>query len=203
MTVLPKLAVQNKHQRMDSLNGLRIMRYRPTMFGSLMRHTSTWVVWLINIMCDFEHQSIHVCFIRRCIMYREIECVTTSSHGLLGPIFFEETVKSERYLSMLRNTFVPHLPATGLPLQDQWFMQDGVRPHTANVVLDFLHDSFDSRIISYLFPDCFSCDVTTFFGDFLKKRFFRMNRAYGSMSILECLLFPLLCRKSKYPIFPF
>jgi hypothetical protein len=38
--------------------------------------------------------------------------------------FFEETVNSERYLSMLRDTFVPHLLATGLPLRTQWFMQD-------------------------------------------------------------------------------
>jgi hypothetical protein len=30
-----------------------------------------------------------------------------------------------------------------------------------------------------------------------------LNHAYGSMSIFECLLFLLLCRKSQYPIFPF
>jgi hypothetical protein len=46
---------------------------------------------------------------------------------------------------MLRNIFVPHLLATGLPLQTQWFMQDEARPHTANIVLDVLHDTFDSR----------------------------------------------------------
>jgi hypothetical protein len=71
--------------------------------------------------------------------------VAISSHGLLGPISSEQRVNSERYLSMLRNTFVPHLLATCLPLQTQWFMQDGARPHTANVVLGFLHDIFDSR----------------------------------------------------------
>jgi hypothetical protein len=49
--------------------------------------------------------------------------VAISSHGLLRPIFFEETVNIEHYLSMLWNTFVPHLLATGLPLQTQWFMQ--------------------------------------------------------------------------------
>jgi hypothetical protein len=42
--------------------------------------------------------------------------VATSSQGLLGPIFFEETVNSKHYLSMLHNTSVPHLLATGLPL---------------------------------------------------------------------------------------
>jgi hypothetical protein len=61
--------------------------------------------------------------------------VTISSHGLLGSIFFEETVNSKHYLSLLCKTFVPHLLATGLPLQTQWFMLDGARPYKANVVL--------------------------------------------------------------------
>jgi hypothetical protein len=81
----------------------------------------------------------------------------TSSHGLLGPIFFEETVNSERYLSILRNTSVPHLLATGLLLQTYWFMQDGARPHTANVVLDFLHDTSNPRVTSNQFPNHFAC----------------------------------------------
>jgi hypothetical protein len=83
--------------------------------------------------------------------------VTISSHGLLGPIFFEEIAKSERYLSVLPNTFVPHCLATGLPLQTQWFMQDGARLHSANVVLDLLHDTFNSRVISNQCPDRFTC----------------------------------------------
>jgi hypothetical protein len=65
-----------------------------------------------------------------------------------GPFFFEGKVKSEHYLSMLHNTFVPHLLATVLPLQTQWFMQDGARPQTPNAVSDFLHDTFDSCVIS-------------------------------------------------------
>jgi hypothetical protein len=68
--------------------------------------------------------------------------VAVSSHGILGPVFFEETVNSEHYLSMWCNTYVPHLLAAGLQLQTQWFMQDGARLHTVNVGLDFLHDTF-------------------------------------------------------------
>jgi hypothetical protein len=56
---------------------------------------------------------------------------------------------------MLRNTLVPNLLATGLPLQTQWFMQDGARMHTANVLLDFLHDAFYSHVILNQFPDRF------------------------------------------------
>jgi hypothetical protein len=55
---------------------------------------------------------------------------------------------------MLRYAFVPHLLARGLSLQTQRFMQDGVRPHTANGVLDLLHNSLDSLVISNRFPDC-------------------------------------------------
>jgi hypothetical protein len=46
--------------------------------------------------------------------------VATSSHALLWPVFSEEAVNSELYLSMLHNTFVPHLLAIGLLLQTQW-----------------------------------------------------------------------------------
>jgi hypothetical protein len=43
--------------------------------------------------------------------------VVISSHGLLWQIFIEETVNSERYLSILRSSFVPHLLATGVLLK--------------------------------------------------------------------------------------
>jgi hypothetical protein len=59
--------------------------------------------------------------------------IAISSHGLLGPIFFEETVISERYLRMFHNTFVPHILVTGFQLQTQWIMLDGVRPHSVNI----------------------------------------------------------------------
>jgi hypothetical protein len=39
---------------------------------------------------------------------------------LLGPIFFEETVNSECYLSMLRNTFLHHHLATNSVVHAGW-----------------------------------------------------------------------------------
>jgi hypothetical protein len=78
--------------------------------------------------------------------------VAISSHGLLGPIFFEETVNSEHHLSMLHNTSVPHLLVTGLLLKTPWFMQDGARLHTANV-FNFLLDTFNTHVMSNRFPD--------------------------------------------------
>jgi hypothetical protein len=59
---------------------------------------------------------------------------------------------------MLSNTVVPPLLATGLPLQTQWFMQEEARPHTENVVSDFLHDNFDSLVISNRSPYRFACE---------------------------------------------
>jgi hypothetical protein len=44
--------------------------------------------------------------------------VTISSHGLPGSIYFEERVNNEHSLSMLRNTCVPHLLATGFAITD-------------------------------------------------------------------------------------
>jgi hypothetical protein len=99
-------------------------------------------------MWDFGHHRIHVTHEKVIHALRITVWVATSSHGLLKTIFFEETVNSECYLSMLCNTFVLHLLVTGLPLQTQWFMDDGARQHTANVVVDFLRDPFDLSVIS-------------------------------------------------------
>jgi hypothetical protein len=133
------------------------MRYRSTMFAFLMRHTSTWMIWLINKMRAFGCQRSHLWFMNKVHHAGRITVwVAMSSHGLLVPICFEEPVNTERYLSMLRKSFVPDL-ATGLLLHTRWFVQDGARPHTANVSWDFLHDTFVSRVISTRFPDRSAC----------------------------------------------
>jgi hypothetical protein len=72
-------------------------------------------------------------------------------------IFFYYMVKSDHYLAVLHNNFMLQLTATGLPTNTQWFMQDGARPHTANVVLDFLYVTFGPRVISHRFPGCHDC----------------------------------------------
>jgi hypothetical protein len=92
------------------------MRYRSTMFGFLLRHTSTWMVWLINNMCNFGRQRILVFFHDKVHHSPRIRVwLAILGHGLLGPISFAETANSERYLSKLHNISAPHLLATGLP----------------------------------------------------------------------------------------
>jgi hypothetical protein len=62
------------------------------------------------------------------------------------------TVNSDRYLAMLQYNFMLQLIATGLPINTEWFMQDGARSHTVNMVLDFLYETFGPRVISHSFP---------------------------------------------------
>jgi hypothetical protein len=63
-----------------------------------------------NKMCDVGLQRIHVC-----IMHRELQCGSPSQ--VMG---LKRQLNSDCYLSRLRNTSVPHLLATGLPLRTQW-----------------------------------------------------------------------------------
>jgi hypothetical protein len=78
--------------------------------------------------------------------------VALSSHGLIGPVFFNETVNAQRFKNMLENEFMPTLLATQVPIRTQWFMQDGATPHTADSVLVFLRGVFDDRVMSHHYP---------------------------------------------------
>lgn len=84
-------------------------------------------------------------------------CAAISSRGIIGPFCFEKTVNSERYLTILRNSFVPELIANNF--QNQGFTQDGAAPNTADV-LDYLHQTFDAHSISKLFPVRFESGKT-------------------------------------------
>jgi hypothetical protein len=66
-------------------------------------------------------------------------------------------VNNEHYLSMLCNTFVPHLLATGLPLQTQWFMQEWIQATHSEYCFGLRHDIFDSHVVSNRFSDHFAC----------------------------------------------
>ncbi len=76
-----------------------------------------------------------------------------SSHGVIGPYVFKDTVNSQRYLSLLKNKFVPALRKRTENMQTVWFMQDGATPHTSNIVLDYLHETFGDKVISRRYPE--------------------------------------------------
>lgn len=55
-------------------------------------------------MCAFGHRKIHVCSSH--YASKIAVCVAVSSHGVIGPILFDQTVNSELYLIILRYTVV-------------------------------------------------------------------------------------------------
>jgi hypothetical protein len=69
-----------------------------------------------------------------------------SKQGETGPIFVEGTIISQQYLQQLQNEVIPVIQGAG-HVDTTFFQQDGAHPHTVNVVLDALHDVFDSRVL--------------------------------------------------------
>jgi hypothetical protein len=71
--------------------------------------------------------------------------VALSRRRIVGPLFFEETVNSKRYCSMLHD-FI------GLFEEDEitysWFQQDGATAHTAYNSMKLLNEIFGERVIS-------------------------------------------------------
>ena len=81
--------------------------------------------------------------------------VAMSRQGIIGPYFFMDgdgdtlTVNSDRYLKMLTRYWRALGRLVGMGVRgEQHFMQDGAAPHTARVVLQWLRDHFDERVIS-------------------------------------------------------
>ena len=74
-------------------------------------------------------------------------------NGVYGPYFFEdssgerETVKTQNYLKMMKQKFVPALKRKKL-LDKAWFMQDGAPPHCSKDAMEALAAIFSTRLIS-------------------------------------------------------
>jgi hypothetical protein len=125
--VLPEISVQNKHQRMAfaeraqnngaSFNNVWFSdEAHYHLDGEVKQNVRFWASENPLVIHDKVRHAPRITV-----------WATVTSHGPLRPIFCEETLNSEHYLSTLHNTFVSHLLATGLLLQThcQWFMQDG------------------------------------------------------------------------------
>ena len=68
------------------------------------------------------------------------------SNGVFGPFFHDETVNSDRYLSMLQNQFWPAVEQRNLT-NDMIFMHDGAPPHWGRNVREWLNGKFPNRWI--------------------------------------------------------
>lgn len=69
-----------------------------------------------------------------------------SRKRIVGPIFFADTINSERYCNQIIQPFLSQLSRH--ELRSGWFQQDNATSHTARTTLQCLQNSFDNRIIS-------------------------------------------------------
>lgn len=61
-------------------------------------------------------------------------------------------VTSDVYISLLSDEFVSFLMGYGTPLILPGLKQDGVRFHTGNAVLRYLHDFFGDKVLLNWYP---------------------------------------------------
>jgi hypothetical protein len=87
------------------------------MFGFLMKDTSTWMVWLINKMCDFWHHR-STCYPRESASCTENYSVGRHlKSGTARANYFWRDSEQRALFKCVAECFVPHHVATGLPLQ--------------------------------------------------------------------------------------
>ncbi|XP_062512636.1 uncharacterized protein LOC134188488 [Corticium candelabrum] len=74
-----------------------------------------------------------------------VSCAVSRSR-IIGPIFFDSTVNSDRYI---KNIFVPFSEQlTASEKQRTWFQQDGATTHTARATMTAVRKVFGERVIS-------------------------------------------------------
>jgi hypothetical protein len=69
-----------------------------------------------------------------------------SRNRVIGPIFLDDTINSERYCEVILSALTEHLNVN--ETARGYFQQDGVTAHTARVSMTLLRDVFGNRIIS-------------------------------------------------------
>jgi hypothetical protein len=72
-------------------------------------------------------------------------CAVTARQ-IIGPIFFQDTVNSERYHTEILAPFFEQL--SDIERQYAYFQQDSATPHIASNSLHAIREVFDDRIIS-------------------------------------------------------
>jgi hypothetical protein len=97
-----------------------------------------------------------------CMMYSvfgKLLCTwaTVCRQHIVGPLFFEETVNSKCYCSMLYK-FIGPLEEDKITYS--WFWQDGATVHTANNCIKLLNEIFRERVVSSNLWPSHSPDLT-------------------------------------------
>ena len=102
-----------------------------------------------------------------------------SRSRIISPIFFTETINSDRYINDVLKLFLTKLSDTDKRIG--CFQQDGATAHTLNASLTFLQTIFGSRIISKNLwpprsPDRTSPDFDTVLKDVFRNMMTRATR---------------------------
>jgi hypothetical protein len=100
--------------------------------------------------------------------------LAVSRQRVYGPVFFNFTVNSERYIQYMLQPFLNQL--TDQERQIGYFQQDSARTHTARATMRYLYQNFGDRVISEgvwpsRSPDLTPLDFSLF--GFLKDNVFR------------------------------
>jgi hypothetical protein len=69
-----------------------------------------------------------------------------SAHRIIGPVFFQETINSERYVRLILTPFFREL--TEEEKTDGYFVQDNATTHTANHLMKERNQVFGDRVAS-------------------------------------------------------
>jgi hypothetical protein len=84
--------------------------------------------------------------------------VGMSRRRLIGPIFLEDSVTTEKYRNNILDVFINQLHND--ELTDMYFHQDGATAHTVRETLRYLRQFFDDRLISQDLRAARSPDLT-------------------------------------------
>ena len=77
-----------------------------------------------------------------------------NSKTIIGPYWFKDdegrtvTINQDNYHIVIRKFYASISRRRGIVINQQWFMQDGATPHTANATLELLMQKFGERVIS-------------------------------------------------------
>jgi hypothetical protein len=102
------------------------------------------------------------------------------SRGILGPVFFDDTVNSANYCAMLRETIITEIKQKYRG-EEVWFQHDGAPAHTAQQTTELLNQHFPGKWVGINGPTQWpprSPDLTPpdfFLWDYLRDNVYNTN----------------------------
>ena len=101
-------------------------------------HSQNSRIWSTENPLEYHEKPLHSAKVG-------VWCAISRSR-IVGPIFFHDTINSERYCEQIIHPFTRQL--TEQEIQTTFFQQDGATAHTSNATLNVLREFFGERIIS-------------------------------------------------------